>query len=198
MQRSLLIKARQHYAEDEDYQFMLKIAAASPYWYAPLCIEIAYLCPMRLSEVLDMTDANELPAGLLIKRRKGSRDNITAWNEQLKAAWQSAVTTRNQIMTQHKLPHPFRPEDRYVFISERTGDRIQVSSLKTAIGRITVTTQKEADQLGIQLTRFTFHDLKRKGVSDTTGNKQDASGHRNASMLNIYDVRLKTVEPSSE
>jgi len=32
---------RQHYAEDEDYQFMLKIAAASPYWYAPPCMEIA-------------------------------------------------------------------------------------------------------------------------------------------------------------
>ncbi|CAA9890901.1 hypothetical protein METHB2_30105 [Candidatus Methylobacter favarea] len=25
-----LVKARQHYAEDEDYQIMLKIAAASP------------------------------------------------------------------------------------------------------------------------------------------------------------------------
>ena len=195
--KKLLVKARQHYAEDEDYQFMLKIAAASPYWYAPICMEIAYLCRMRLSEVLDMTDANELPNGLLIKRRKGSRDNITAWNDRLKAAWQTAITTRNQILSQRKQPHPLRPEDRFVFISERTGDRIQVSSLKTAIGRITNTAQLEADRLGIQWTRFTFHDLKRKGVSDTPGNKQDASGHRNASMLNIYDVKLKTVEPSS-
>jgi len=145
-----------------------------------------------------MTDASELPTGLLIKRRKGSRDKITAWNDRLKTVWQTAVTTRNQIVSKHKQPHPFRPEDRFVFISERTGDRIQVSSLKTAIGRITATAQTEAEQLGIQWTRFTFHDLKRKGVSDTTGNKQDASGHRNASMLNIYDVRLKTVEPSSE
>ena len=88
--------------------------------------------------------------------------------------------------------------DRFVFISERTGDHIQVSSLKTAIGRITTTEQAEADRLGIKWTRFTFHDLKRKGVSDTSGNKQDASGHRNASMLNIYDVRIKTVEPSGE
>jgi integrase len=195
--KKLLVKARQHYAEDEDYQFMLKIAVASPYWYAPVCMEIAYLCRMRLSEVLDMTDANELPTGLLIKRRKGSRDNITAWNDRLKTAWQTAVTTRNQILSQRKQPHPFRPEDRFVFISERTGDPIQVSSLKTAIGRITTTAQTEADRLGIQWTRFTFRDLKRKGVSDTPGNKQDASGHRNASMLNIYDVKLKTVELSS-
>jgi site-specific recombinase XerD len=196
--KKLTVKARQHYAEDEDYQFMLKIAVASPYWYAPVCMEIAYLCRMRLSEVLDMTDANELPTGLLIKRRKGSRDNITAWNDRLKTAWQTAVTTRNKILSERKQPHPIRPEDRFVFISERTGDRIQVSSLKTAIGRITTTAQGEADRLGIQWTRFTFHDLKRKGVSDTTGNKLDASGHRTASMLNIYDVRLKTVEPSGE
>jgi hypothetical protein len=110
--KKLFVKARQHYAEDEDYQFMLKIATASPYWYAPLCMEIAYLCRMRLSEVLDMTDANELPTGLLIKRRKGSRDNITAWNDRLKAAWQTALTTRNQIVSKRKQPHPFRPNRR--------------------------------------------------------------------------------------
>lgn len=69
--KKLLVKAHQHYAEGEDYQFMLKIAAASPYWYAPICMEIAYLCRMRLSEVLDMTDGNELTTGLLIKRAQG-------------------------------------------------------------------------------------------------------------------------------
>ncbi len=196
--KKLTIKARQHYADDNDYQFMLQVARTSNYWYAPVCMEIAYLCRMRLSEVLDLSDASELPTGLLIKRRKGSRDNITAWNDRLRVEWQTAINTRNQILRDRKQPHPIKAEDRYVFISERTGDRIQVSSLKTAIGRISTATQKEADRLGIQWTRFTFHDLKRKGVSDTTGNKLEASGHRTASMLNIYDVKLKTVEPSSE
>jgi hypothetical protein len=40
--------------------------------------------------------------------------------------------------------------------------------------------------------------LKRKGVTDTTGNKQEASGHRNASMLNIYDVKPSLVRPAGE
>ncbi|MCQ8104313.1 hypothetical protein NP590_09360, partial [Methylomonas sp. SURF-2] len=53
-----------------------QVAKASNYWYAWPAMEIAYLCRMRLSEVLDLTDANELPEGLLIKRRKRSRDNI--------------------------------------------------------------------------------------------------------------------------
>lgn len=43
--------------------------------------------------------------------------------------------------------------------------------------------------MGVNYTHFTFHDLKRKGVTDTEGNKQEASGHRNAAMLNIYDVK---------
>lgn len=196
--KKLTIKARQHYAEDRDYEFMLHIAKQTAYWYAPLCMELAYRCRMRLSEVLDLTDANQLLEGLLIKRRKGSRDNIVKWNDNLRETWQTAIDHRNQILRDRKQPHPINPEARYIFISERTGDRIQPSSLKTALSRIGMAAEKAAAEQGIQWTRFTFHDLKRKGVSDTTGNKQDASGHRQASMLNIYDVKIKTVDPAGE
>jgi len=196
--KKLSIKARQHYAEDRDYEFMLQIARESNYWYVWPAMEIAYLCRMRLSEVLDLTDANVLPEGLLIKRRKGSRDNITEWNERLRAAWDHAVNTRNRILSERKQPHPIRPEDRHIIISERTGDKIVADSLKTAMGRITVATKLAAEERGVNWVPFTFHDLKRKGVSDTTGNKLDASGHRTAAMMNVYDVKLKTVKPSNE
>ena len=196
--KKLTIKPRQHYAEDRDYEFMLEIARESNYWYVWPAMEIAYLCRMRLSEVLDLTDANELPEGLLIKRRKGSRDNITEWNIRLRTAWDHTVMKRNSILADRKQPHPIKPEDRHVIISDRTGDKIMVNSLKTAIGRITVATKQAAKDKDINWVPFTFHDLKRKGVSDTTGNKQDASGHRTASMMNVYDVRMKTVKPSNE
>ncbi|MCQ8128812.1 hypothetical protein [Methylomonas rivi] len=196
--KKLSIKPRQHYAEDRDYEFMLQVARASNYWYVWPAMEIAYLCRMRLSEVLDLTDANELPEGLLIKRRKGSRDNITEWNPRLRSAWDFAVSTRNRILAERKQPHPIRAEDRHIIVSERTGDKIVVDSLKTAMGRITVSTKKAAEEMGVNWIPFTFHDLKRKGVSDTTGNKLDASGHRTAAMLNVYDVKMKTVKPSNE
>lgn len=67
-----------------------------------------------------------------------------------------------------------------------------------ALARIGTAAEQAAKERGIEFVRFTFHDLKRKGVSDTEEDKQRASGHRTASMLNIYDVRLKTVEPSGE
>jgi hypothetical protein len=44
----------------------------------------------------------------------------------------------------------------------------------------------------------TFHDLKRKGASDTKGTKQEASGHRNSAMLNIYDVKPIIVKAARE
>jgi site-specific recombinase XerC len=196
--KKLTIKPRQHYAEDSDYEFMLQVAKESNYWYVWPAMEIAYLCRMRLSEVLDLSDANELPAGLLIKRRKGSRDNITEWNPRLRAAWDHAIATRNQILADRKQPHPIRAEHRHIIISERTGDKIVLDSLKTAIGRITVAAKQAAEKRGINWVPFTFHDLKRKGVSDTSGDKLEASGHRTASMLNVYDVKLKTVKPSND
>ncbi|MGR8931944.1 MAG: site-specific integrase [Gammaproteobacteria bacterium] len=173
------IKPRQHYAEESDYKFLLQVAKDSGYWYMPIAMEIAYLCRMRLSEVLDLTDNNSMPAGLLIKRRKGSKDNIVAWNERLSTAWSQAIAKRDAILKKRSQP---KSQKGFVFISERTGDVIKSSSLKTAKSRIDGLAKQKAETLGINYTHFTFHDLKRKGITDTTGNKQEASGHRNASM----------------
>lgn len=86
----------------------------------------------------------------------------------------------------------------YIFISEKTGDRIKIDSIKTAKARIDQAAKAKAEALGIEYTHFTFHDLKRKGVTDTTGNKQEASGHRTAAMLNIYDVQPALVKAAGE
>ncbi|MGR8932112.1 MAG: hypothetical protein ACU836_15885, partial [Gammaproteobacteria bacterium] len=67
-----------------------------------------------------------------------------------------------------------------------------------AKSRIDGLAKQKAETLGINYTHFTFHDLKRKGITDATGNKQEASGHRNASMLNIYDVKPAIVKPAGD
>lgn len=49
--------------------------------------------------------------------------------------------------------------------------------------------------------RFALHDLKRRGITDTPGDrkqKQDANGHRYESMLYTYDFSLPLVSPSAE
>lgn len=75
------LQPRQHYIEERDYNRFLSHVTASNYWYLPYCMELAFLCRMRLSEVLDLTDADAKPEGLLIRRRKGSKNNITAWKK---------------------------------------------------------------------------------------------------------------------
>ena len=164
----------------------------------PHMMEIAYLCRMSLSEVIDITDDDEHPEGLYIRRRKGSKDNIVEWTDRLKTTFNAAKQKRTDILKAKKQPIPFKSENRHIFISERTGDKLQVSSVKTAKSRIDKKAKEKAEKLGIEYNHFWFHDLKRKGVSDTKGDKQEASGHRNASMLQIYDVLPAVVKPAGE
>ena len=46
-----------------------------------------------------------------------------------------------------------------------------------------------------------MHDFKRKGITDTVGTraeKQQASGHKDESMMDVYDLSLPLVDPSSK
>jgi integrase len=197
--KKLSIAPRQHYAEDRDYHYLLNVAKQSGYWYAAYAMELAYLCRMRLSEVLDLTDANELENGLIIARRKGSKTNITSWEPRLREIWESLQGKRNQILTERHQPSPIKADRRFLFISERTGDRIQVSSLKTAMNRIGKAAIEQAKRDGIEYQPFTFHDLKRKGCTDTVGNtadKMQATGHRSQSMMKVYDLSIDVVKPT--
>lgn len=196
--KKISIKPRQHYATDQDYKFLLETAKQSGYWYMGSMMEIAYLCRMRLSEVVDIVDADQLPEGLLIRRRKGSKNNIVQWTERLKKAVTSAKEKRAEILKNKKQPLNINPKNRYLFISERTGDKLTISSVKTAKSRIDKLAKQKSVKLGIEYNHFWFHDLKRKGVTDTKGDKLKASGHRSSSMMNIYDVGIEIVKPAGE
>lgn len=46
-----------------------------------------------------------------------------------------------------------------------------------------------------------MHDFKRKGITDTLGtraDKQQASGHKDESMMDVYDLSVPTVNPSAD
>lgn len=192
---------RQHYAENKDYEFLLQVAKDSPYWYLPFAFTIAYQAKMRLSEVLDLTDAAELPEGLYIARRKGSKDSIMLWTESTKAAWDEAKAYRNKILESKRIPHPIDPKRRFIFVSDRTGDRITASGFESAKKRIDALAKAKAERLGIEYTHFTFHDVKRRGITDHQGNtsdKMDASGHKSLAMMNVYNVKPTKVKPTKE
>jgi len=193
--KKLSIPPRQHYAEDRDYYYMLNIAKQSGYYYLYFAMEIAYLCLARSCEVLSLNDSHELESGLLIKRRKGSKTNIIEWQPRLRAIWDDLKQKRSTILQDRKQPSPIRAENRFVFISERTGDKIDESTFQTAWQRVMKQAEKQAKKDGVEFQRFTFHDIKRKACTDYGGNKMAASGHRSASMMKIYDVSIPLVKP---
>lgn len=169
--------------------------SAPPYLWAAL--DIAYLCRLRGIEVVTLTDANELADGVMTNRRKGSRDNIVRWTPRLRAAWNALKVNRARAWARHSIATPLRADDRPLVVSE-DGTALPKTSLDSAWSRLI----RAAIAAGVLPAeeRFSPHDLKRRGVTDTSGNrsdKQEASGHRSASMMDVYDLSVPVVDPSS-
>lgn len=143
----------------------------------------------------DLTDADALQQGVSCKRRKGSRDNITAWNGDLRWAWIWLREYRVQRIREHKRPIPLRPEQRGLLVTQ-TGTRLARSRLKTAWQRL-ITAAIEAGVIE-EDARFTLHGLKHRGITDTHGtraHKQYAAGHVTSQMMHRYDHKLQVTAP---
>lgn len=196
--KKLSIPPRQHYAEDRDYNYFLNFARKSGYYYLYYAMELGYLCLMRSCEVLSLNDSHELESGLLIKRRKGSKTNIIEWQPRLRAIWDDLKQKRATILQDRKQPSPIRAENRFLFISERTGDKIDSSTFQTAWQRVMKMAEEQAKKDNVEFQRFTFHDIKRRACTDYAGNKMAATGHRSEAMMRVYDLSIPQVKPTRE
>jgi integrase len=166
--------------------------------YLWILIDICYRVRLRGIEALTLTDAHATDAGVVSNRRKGSRDNETAWNPALREAWQAALERRAAIVARRRLPVPMRPEARPLFLAD-TGEPLSKSGLDTAWQRFMTLAVKEGVLTAEE--RFGLHDMKRRGITDTAGtraDKQQASGHKSAAMVDVYDQSLPRVKPAGE
>jgi integrase len=85
---------------------------------------------------------------------------------------------------------PKAPPSNLPLIRGQSGQQVTEEGFQTLWQRLMV----KASEAGVE--RFTFHDLKAKGVSDTIGDKQQASGHKTAAMVGVYDRKLNEVKPA--
>lgn len=166
--------------------------------YIWLVMEIAYMCRLRGIEVITLTEDKATDQGIICDRTKGSRTNIAEWNGRLSNVWNSAIEKRNAIWTASKHPIPHIAKNRFVIVNN---DGIALR--KQALDNAWQTFIKRAIEVGIitEEERFSLHDLKRKGATDTKGTraeKQEATGHRSASMMDVYDKSVPLVKPSGE
>jgi site-specific recombinase XerC len=166
--------------------------------YLASVMELAYLCRLRGIEVVTLTDANELDEGILTNRRKGSRDNIVRWTPRLRAVWDGAKALRARTWERRKTAIPISASKRFIIVASHGGP-LRKTSLDTAWQRFI--TLAIADGNIDPEERFALHDLKRRGITDTTGtraDKQEASGHRDPKMMDIYDHSVPIVSPSAD
>lgn len=169
--------------------------ACPPYLWA--VADLAYLCRLRGIEVVTLTEDHGLEEGIQTNRRKGSRDNIVAWTPRLRGAWDALIAYRDRVWKARSMPIPLRARDRPLVIAAH-GEAITKSGLDSAWQRIKK--RALADKVIAKDEWFGLHDLKRRGVTDTAGSradKQHSSGHKNESMMDIYDLSLPIVQPST-
>jgi site-specific recombinase XerC len=160
--------------------------------------ELAYLCRLRgIEVVVDLNDADVTAEGLVCRRRKGSLTNITRWDPRLRAVVDALQARRKEIWTRLKRPVPLRAEERPLVVSVY-GHPLTKSGFNSAWQRLV----KAAIVDGAipAEARFGLHDLKRRGITDTKGTrgeKQQASGHRNEGMLDVYDQDVAVVDSAA-
>jgi len=131
-------------------------------------MELAYLCRMRRSEVLDVRVKDIESDGLNTRRIKGSNSALTLWTVRLKDAVDLGLKGKLRV-----------PEMTVVGMEVR-GDTF-TQGFRALVKRS-----------GVEW--FTFHDLKSKGVSDFKGDKKRASGHKSEKMVAIYDRKRIEIE----
>ncbi|HID9422468.1 TPA: site-specific integrase [Stenotrophomonas maltophilia] len=168
--------------------------AVPPYLW--MIMELGYLCRLRGIETLTLTEAQGTTEGLHTNRRKRSRDNLVEWTPRLRSAWDAAIARREAIIGRHSLPVQLRADQRHLFLAEH-GEPLQKTSLDSTWQRFI----QLAISSGVIVAeeRFSLHDLKRKGGTDTAGNRaerQDALGVTDA-MMKVYDKSVPRVKPST-
>ena len=174
-----------------------KTRGSSPY-YIWLMMEISYLCRLRGVETRTLTEDKMLENGLQCDRRKGSKGNITIYNDRLLSVLNSAILHRDNIWRSNGYPVPISKEDRLLIVNN-TGQAVSLDSFHSAWQKFINFAIN--DKIITNDERFSLHDLKRKGISDTAGtgsDKKDASGHRSDAMMQVYDKSLISVPAASD
>ncbi|MDA5337848.1 integrase [Stenotrophomonas maltophilia] len=166
--------------------------SVAPY-LAPLMV-ITYLCRLRGIEAVTLTDANSSELGMVSNRRKGSKDNVTEWNDALREAWNALVQLRTEAMERHGIPFHVRADKRPLVVSQK-GLRLTKSGLDSAWQRLMDLATSGEEPLLKPGEEFTLHGLKHRGITDSE--KPEDGGHKSAAMRDRYDHRLPVVKPAS-
>lgn len=164
---------RERYVTDTEYQAVFSIAPPM----VRVAMEIAYRCAARQQDVLSCQRQHIQVDGIFIRQGKTGKQQIKMWTVELRATIDLALSQPSKHLTMY-------------VIHTTTGMRYTRDGFNTIWGRVI----KSALAQQLIAEPFTFHDLKRKGISDFEGDKQKFSGHMTRAMAERYNVRPDVVE----
>lgn len=160
---------RDRYIEDWEFDLVADMAPD----YVAVAMELAYLLRARRAEVLALRRDDVTDAGVYLRRSKGSEDETTTWTPRLRDAVQAARAVNRDVISPWLLHCP-------------RGKPIKAAAFDTAWQRL----MGKALESGLR-ERFTFHDIKAKGITD---HKEQRGGHKSERMRQIYVRKAPMVE----
>jgi hypothetical protein len=166
---------REHYAEQWELKYAL--ARATPD-YLPIVMRLCYFLYARIVEVQELLKTDLIDEGVLMRRRKGSKNNIIEWDAELEAAVNAALSLKREISSVYLL-------------HDDQGQPLQYSAIRNAWDRCMARCVKDAAAEGLVFRPFTRHDMKRKGMNDTS--QLNPAGHKTEAMRQRYRVKPEVV-----
>lgn len=157
---------RDRYIEDWEFDLVKSCGSQS----LAVVMELAYLLRGRVSEVLALQRSDVTEKGVLLRRTKGSKSEVTLWSDRLSQAVSAAKALHQGRISRF-------------LIHDKSGDRIKYPAIRSAFVRA-------REKAGLQKP-FTLHDIKAKGITD---HKQHAGGHRSARMRDVYVRKADEVD----
>ena len=171
--------ARTRYVTHEEFSQRYWLAGERGRQDLQACMWLAYLCRLRIGEILRLRESDIREDGLLARRAKGSKTQVIGWSQSLT----DAIALARSV--------PRRTSTPLLIISPDSHLPLTPAAFSTAWQRLKVHAQNAE-----QATDWTFHDLKAKGVTDAEGDKRLASGHKSLAMTERYD-RLPGKAPAT-
>lgn len=180
-------QSRTRYVEDWEYalvQDIIQQTTRSP--HLAIMMELSYLCRLRCHEVRALKHSHIKVNVIEVNRGKGSKGELTRLSPRLKAAIDAAKSL---------WPNAPIPNSGAFLLHNKNGLKITKNAFDSAWQRVmekAIESGIEIDGKNLKLSeKFTFHDLKAKGVTDHT---EHHSGHKSEKARQIYIRRLQEVD----
>lgn len=166
---------RDRYVTDEEFQAIHRIMPVRQ----QIAMELAYLCGQRQGDVLKLKWEDCGEEGIEFKQSKTGQSRLVLYSDSLR-----------ETLARAKMLIPQLPRE-YV-VRTRKGTRYSSAGFRACWQRV----MRRAMQRGLLKSRWTFHDIRAKTVSDedNVDTAQLRAGHTSKAMtLRVYSRKIRKV-----